>query len=35
MLIRIKELINLKANFAFETTLSARYYVILIKEAHE
>lgn len=35
MLTRIKELINLKVDFAFETTLSARYYVTLIKEAQQ
>ena len=35
MLSRVKELINLKEDFAFETTLSARYYVTLIKEAQQ
>lgn len=33
MLTRIKELINKKKDFAFETTLSTRSYVSLIKEA--
>lgn len=33
MLTRIKELINLKVDFSFETTLSARYFVTLINEA--
>jgi len=35
MLTRIKELINLKVDFSFETTLSARYFVTLVKEAQQ
>lgn len=35
MLTRIKELIKLQEDFSFETTLSARYFVTLIKEAQQ
>jgi len=35
MLKRIHELLNERADFAFETTLSTRSYVSLIKEAHQ
>jgi len=35
MLTRIKELIKLKVDFSFETTLSARYFVSLVKEAQQ
>jgi len=33
MLTRIQELINLQVDFSFETTLSARHFIKLIKEA--
>lgn len=33
MLLRIKELIELRANFAFETTLTTRSYVALLNDA--
>ncbi|MEI6433550.1 MAG: zeta toxin family protein, partial [Bacteroidota bacterium] len=35
MLTRIQELIKSKVDFSFETTLSPRYFIILIKEAQE
>lgn len=35
MLMRVKELIDAKADFAFETTLATKSYYYLIKEAHE
>jgi predicted ABC-type ATPase len=35
MLTRIKELIKLQLDFSFETTLSARHFVILIKDAQQ
>lgn len=35
MLTRIQELIKSKVDFSFETTLSPRYFINLIKEAQE
>ena len=35
MLTRIKELLKFKVDFSFETTLFARYFVSLVKEAQQ